>query len=74
MKTLYCITLNFKNSIVFGFFNESFVGKEQESSHTVMAGWQKGAAHAQGENNLTFDIISTGITASKFITLSLHLY
>ena len=49
---------------VFGFLDESFVGIEQEHSHAVMAGWQKGAALI--ENDLIFDVTSTGITASEF--------
>ena len=52
--------------LVFGFCIESFVGIEQELSHTVMAGWQKGAA--QIENDLIFDVTSTGITASEFLS------
>ena len=56
--------INFKKILVFGFFNASFVGVEQEASHTVMAGLQKGVTVAQITNDLTFDINSTGITAS----------
>ena len=50
--------------IVFGFFEDTYVGIEEGPSHTVMAGWQKGAA--QGGANLIFDVLNTGITASEF--------
>ena len=52
------------SNIVFGFFMESFVGVEQESSYTVMAGWQKGSALVG--RDLILDVISIGITASGF--------
>ena len=48
---------------MFGFFEESYVGIEEGPSHTVLAGWQKGAV--QGGANLSFDVVNTGITASE---------
>ena len=50
--------------LVFGFFEESYVGIEEGPSQTVLAGWQKGAA--QGGANLNFNVINRGITASEF--------
>ena len=50
--------------LVFGFFEESYVGIEEGPSQTVMAGWQKGAE--QGGANLIFDVVNRGITASGF--------
>ena len=52
-------------SLVFGFFQDTFTGLEQGPGHTVLAGWQKGAA--QSGVNLVFNVINTGITASEFI-------
>ena len=42
---------------------ESFVGIEQASSHTVMAGWQKGSTLVG--HDLTFVLNSTGFPASE---------
>ena len=50
--------------LVFGFFEESYVGIEEGPSQTVLAGWQKGAE--QGGANLIFDVVNRGITASEF--------
>ena len=50
--------------IVFGFFEDSYVGIEEGPSQRVMAGWQKGAE--QGGANLIFDVVNRGITASEF--------
>ena len=50
--------------IVFGFFQDSFTGVEQEQGHTVQAGWQKGAAEAGV--NLIFNVVNTPGTASEF--------
>ena len=53
------------NFIVFGFFQDSFTGVEQVQSHTVQAGWQKGAAEAGV--NLFFSVRTIPGTASEFI-------
>ena len=50
--------------IVFGFFQDSFTGVEQGPAYVVQAGYQKGAA--QAGQNLTFDVVATPGTASKF--------
>ena len=50
--------------IVFGFFNDSFVGVEQGQGHTVQAGYLKGAAFAG--TNLVFTVMDTPGTASEF--------
>ena len=49
--------------VVFGFFNESFVGSEQGQGHTVKAGYQKGATLAQ--TNMVFNVIDIPGTASE---------
>ena len=60
----------FINNIVFGFFNDSFVGVEQGQGHTVQAGYQKGAQSAG--TNLVFDVTNTPGTASEFTVLVLN--
>ena len=50
--------------IVFGFFQNSFVGVEQGQVHTVKAGYQKGAALAR--TNLLFNVMDIPSTASEF--------
>ena len=57
--------------LVFGFFEESYVGIEEGHSHTVTAGWQKGAQ--QGGANLIFDVVNRGITASEFSAVIMFL-
>ena len=53
--------------IVFGFFNDSFVGEEQGQGHTVQVGYQKGAASAA--TNLIFSVINIPGTASESTAL-----
>ena len=60
---LFCLRI----IIVFGFFKDSFTGIEQGPGHTIKVGWQKGAA--QAGVNLVFNVISTGLTASRFMCL-----
>ena len=50
--------------IVFGFYQDSFVGVEQEQGYTVQTGYQKGAAFVG--TNLLFSVISIPGTASEF--------
>ena len=56
--------------IVFGFFQDKFIGIEQGLSHRVPAGWQKGAA--QGGVNLVFllNVSSADSDASKLVQFS----
>ena len=60
----------FINNIVFGFFNDSFVGEERGQGHTVQAGYLKGAAFAG--TNLIFNVMNIPGTASEFIVLVLN--
>lgn len=52
---------------VYGWFQNSFTGKEQNSSHTIPAGYMKGVPQAWID--LTFDIQSQQGTARNF-----HIY
>ena len=52
------------NIIVFGFFNESFVGVEQGQGHTVQVGYLKGAESAGVY--LLFNVVDIPGTASEF--------
>ena len=47
---------------MYGWFNDSFTGKEQGSSVSIPVGYQKGAAVAA--QNLVFDVADQPITAS----------
>ena len=58
-KPLWTFSLSI---IVLGFFQDSFVGKEQKQSHTVQAGYQKGATFAR--TNLIFNVTNIPGTAS----------
>ena len=49
--------------IVFGFFQDSFIGVEQGQAHTVQAGYLKGAAFAR--TNLIFNVVDIPGTASE---------
>ena len=51
--------------IVFGFFQDSFIGVEQELGYTVLAGYQKGAEVAG--QNLELLVTTSDGTASKLI-------
>ena len=51
--------------IVFGFFQDSFIGVEQEFGYTVKAGYQKGAE--VGGQDLELLITTSDGTASKLI-------
>ena len=51
---------------VFGFFQDSFVGVEQGQSHSVQAGYLKGAAFGK---NLSFTVMDIPGTASE-LTIS----
>ena len=48
---------------VFGWYQNSFIGVEQEVAYKMQAGYQKGASHTNV--NLQFDIASWLDTASK---------
>ena len=50
---------------MFGFFQDSFTGVEQESGYTVQVGYQKGAQVAA--QDLEFTVVATDVTASKLI-------
>ena len=48
------LSITFNINIVFGWFKDSYTGKEQELPHVMMAGYQKGAQQAR--RNLAFTI------------------
>ena len=48
---------------VFGWYQNLFTGVEREHAHTVQAGYQKGASHANVD--LLFNVASRLSTASK---------
>ena len=51
------------DTLVFGFFNNSFAGKERRQGHIVQAGYQKGAEFAR--TNLIFTVMDIPGTASE---------
>ena len=55
----------FNNFAVFGWSNDSYAGKEQESSYTLLAGYVKGGEQAQVD--ITLDVISLPGTSSKLL-------
>ena len=59
VSLLFCL-----QNIVFGFFEDSFIGVEQRSPHMVEVGYQKGAA--QAKRDLRFKVTVLPDTASKF--------
>ena len=59
MRGLFFIT-----NVVFGFFNDSYIGVEQGQGHTIQAGYQKGAASAG--TLLLFNVVDIPDTASEF--------
>ena len=69
-KDLVAMICIFFIKIVFGFFQDSFIGVEQGQGHTVQAGYQKGAAFTA--TNLVFTVMDTPSTASEFTVLVLN--
>ena len=61
------ILFSMSTQTVFGFFQDSFVGVEQRSAHTVLAGYKKGAT--QAGKNLVFNTRDAPGTASESIAI-----
>ena len=63
---MYCvIKFSTHNFAVFGWFQDTFIGMEQAASHSVQAGYLKGASHTN--NRLEFNVVSKVGTAGKLV-------